>query len=95
MPNHDIMIIGTSAGGLEASIAIISQLPAEFPAALFVVMHMSPEERSLLPNILSVRGALPPSTLPRAWQLSRDGSTAPIPITTCRSSLGISTRCAG
>jgi two-component system, chemotaxis family, protein-glutamate methylesterase/glutaminase len=59
MPNHDIIIIGTSAGGLEASIAIISQLPAEFPAALFVVMHMSPEEPSLLPNILSVRGALP------------------------------------
>src|SRR3954453_3569729 len=59
MPNHDIMIIGTSAGGLEASIAIISNLPADFPAALFVVTHMSPEEPSLLPDILSHRGLLP------------------------------------
>jgi two-component system chemotaxis response regulator CheB len=57
--NYDIMILGTSAGGLEASIAIISQLPADFPAALFVVTHMSPEEPSLLPKILSVRGPLP------------------------------------
>src|SRR5215213_520951 len=59
MPNHDIMIIGMSAGGLEASIAIISHLPAEFPAALFIVSHMSPEAPSLLPGILSARGALP------------------------------------
>jgi two-component system, chemotaxis family, protein-glutamate methylesterase/glutaminase len=59
MPNHDIMIIGASAGGLEASIAIISNLPAEFPAALFVVTHMSAQEPSLLPDILSHRGPLP------------------------------------
>jgi len=59
MSNHDMMIIGTSAGGLEASLAIISRLPAAFPAALFIVTHMSPEAPSLLPEILSQRGRLP------------------------------------
>src|SRR4051794_34938522 len=59
MPNHDIMIIGASAGGLEALIAIIRSLPAEFPAALFIVTHMAPAEPSLLPDILSHRGPLP------------------------------------
>ena len=34
MPHHDIIVIGMSAGGLEASMAIIRALPTEFPAAL-------------------------------------------------------------
>jgi two-component system chemotaxis response regulator CheB len=58
LPNHDIRIIGASAGGLEASLAIISKLPANFPAALFVVTHMSSEGPSLLPDILAVRSTL-------------------------------------
>jgi hypothetical protein len=35
MPHHDSIVIGMSAGGLDASMAIIRALPNEFPAALF------------------------------------------------------------
>lgn len=59
MPHHDIMVIGMSAGGLEASIAIVSALPAAFPAALFVVTHMPAQGPSFLPDILSNAGPLP------------------------------------
>jgi two-component system chemotaxis response regulator CheB len=82
MPNHDILIIGASAGGFEASLAIISKLPANFPAALFVVTHMSSEGPFLLPDIRGA-GHSRPSTSPRATRLSRGESIALRPITTC------------
>jgi len=56
MPHHDIIVIGMSAGGLDASMAIIRALPAELPAALFVVTHMTAEGPSFLPDILSRAG---------------------------------------
>jgi len=59
MPQHDIIVIGMSAGGLDASIAIIRALPVGFPAALFVVTHMPAEGPSFLPGILSRAGPLP------------------------------------
>lgn len=62
MPAHDIVVVGASAGGVEALIQLVGGLPANLPASLFVVMHMSPESRSMLPAILSRRGHLPAST---------------------------------
>jgi two-component system chemotaxis response regulator CheB len=59
MPNHDIIVIGMSAGGLDASVTIIRALPTGFSAALFVVTHMPAEEPSFLPDILSRSGPLP------------------------------------
>jgi len=35
MPHHDSIVIGMSAGDLDASMAIMRALPTEFPAALF------------------------------------------------------------
>jgi two-component system chemotaxis response regulator CheB len=40
---HNIVVIGTSAGGLEALDKLIGQLPTDLPAALFIVQHMAPE----------------------------------------------------
>jgi two-component system, chemotaxis family, protein-glutamate methylesterase/glutaminase len=40
---RDIIVIGTSAGGLEALDALVGQLPTNLPAAIFVVQHMAPE----------------------------------------------------
>lgn len=40
---RDIIVIGTSAGGLEALDELITQLPAGFPASIFIVQHMAPE----------------------------------------------------
>jgi two-component system chemotaxis response regulator CheB len=43
-PNgHDIIVIGTSAGGMEALDQLIGQLPTGLPAAIFIVQHLHPE----------------------------------------------------
>jgi two-component system, chemotaxis family, protein-glutamate methylesterase/glutaminase len=38
-----IVVIGTSAGGLEALDEVIGQLPAGLPASIFIVQHLAPE----------------------------------------------------
>jgi two-component system, chemotaxis family, protein-glutamate methylesterase/glutaminase len=40
---RNIIVIGTSAGGLEASDAPIAELPSDLPAAIFIVQHLAPE----------------------------------------------------
>jgi two-component system chemotaxis response regulator CheB len=49
----DIIVIGASAGGLKAFEILVSQLPSNFPAAVFIVWHISPDYPSLLPEILA------------------------------------------
>lgn len=61
MPGHDIIVVGTSAGGVEALQTLVHALPANIPAAIFVVVHIPAESRSLLPKILSRAGPLPAS----------------------------------
>jgi two-component system chemotaxis response regulator CheB len=50
---HDIVLLGCSAGGLKALTSIVTALPADLPASLFVVQHLSPEYRSYLSQILA------------------------------------------
>src|SRR5688500_5581832 len=38
-----IVVMGASAGGLETLSKVLSQLPGDFPAPVFVVNHMSPD----------------------------------------------------
>jgi two-component system, chemotaxis family, protein-glutamate methylesterase/glutaminase len=59
LPQHDIVVIGASAGGVEALQHLAHALPENLPAALFVVVHISPRVRSFLPEILSRAGKLP------------------------------------
>jgi two-component system chemotaxis response regulator CheB len=61
MPRRDIIVIGTSAGGVEALTQIVRSLPAGLPASLFVVCHLPAGSRSTLPQILSRSGPLPAS----------------------------------
>ena len=56
VPGHDIVVVGASAGGVEALEGLVSQLPAGLPAAVFVVMHFSAESPSVLPRILAGAG---------------------------------------
>jgi two-component system, chemotaxis family, protein-glutamate methylesterase/glutaminase len=59
MADHDIIAIGTSAGGVEALIQLVRSLPADLPAAVFVVLHVAPEGPSMLPEILGRNTSLP------------------------------------
>lgn len=61
MPTRDIIVIGASVGGIEALRAIAGGLPKDLPAAVFVVLHTSPEAPGILADILDRAGALPAS----------------------------------
>jgi two-component system, chemotaxis family, protein-glutamate methylesterase/glutaminase len=58
VPGHDIIVIGTSAGGVEALTSLARELPADLPAALFVVLHIPAQNRSVLASILDRAGPL-------------------------------------
>ncbi len=72
MPGHDRIVIGASAGGVEALIAVVRGLPRDLPAALFVVLHVPPDGESVLPHILSHAGSLP-AAHPQDGDLIEDG----------------------
>lgn len=59
MFKRDIIVVGASAGGLKAFETLVSQLPPNFPAAIFIVWHISPDHPSLLPQILARSTSLP------------------------------------
>jgi two-component system chemotaxis response regulator CheB len=59
MSGHDIIVIGASAGGVDALRQIARELPADLPAAVFVVLHVPAESPSLLPELLASAGRLP------------------------------------
>ncbi len=59
MKKKDIFVIGASAGGIEALSQWVSNLPSQFPGAIFVVVHVPEDATSVLPSILSRRGNLP------------------------------------
>lgn len=55
---RDIVVIGASAGGIEALRTLVGGLPEDFPASVFIVVHISPTTFSLLPSILTTAGSL-------------------------------------
>src|SRR3954469_8773597 len=68
MANRDIFAIGTSAGGVEALLTLAKHLPVDFPAAVFVTIHLAAQFRSSLDELLSRAGRLPAI-------FARDGDT--------------------
>lgn len=56
---RDIVVIGASAGGVEAILRIVRDLPANLPAAVLVVVHVPPHGVSHLPEVISREGTLP------------------------------------
>jgi two-component system, chemotaxis family, protein-glutamate methylesterase/glutaminase len=49
---RDIVVVGASAGGVEALRTLAERLPPELPAAVFVVLHVLPSGTSVLAEIL-------------------------------------------
>jgi two-component system chemotaxis response regulator CheB len=56
---RDLVLIGASAGGVDALRELVQGLPAEFPAAILVVLHVASTGTSVLPQILTREGSLP------------------------------------
>lgn len=53
---HDIIVIGASAGGVEALAKLSQDLSPDLPAAIFVVLHFPAHSKSFLPQILNRSG---------------------------------------
>ena len=59
MATRDTIVIGASAGGVQALCALVAALPANLPAAVFIVLHISADAPSLLPAILGRETQMP------------------------------------
>jgi two-component system, chemotaxis family, protein-glutamate methylesterase/glutaminase len=54
-----IVVVGASAGGLQALQQFVCNIPNAFDGAILIVMHVSPDARSYLPDLLSRHSSLP------------------------------------
>ncbi|MCH2547166.1 MAG: chemotaxis protein CheB [Alphaproteobacteria bacterium] len=57
-PYFDAVVIGASAGALEALNVILPLLPADFPLPIIGVVHLPPDRESLLCKLLNDRAAI-------------------------------------
>ena len=58
-----LVVVGSSAGGIEALSRLVSSLPTDFPAPVVLAQHMHPEHESHLEEILSRPERLPVKTV--------------------------------
>src|ERR1044071_4813241 len=56
MPKRDIIVIGASSGGIEALRVLVGDLPKDFAASIFRVVHMGPGSPGILHQILNRAG---------------------------------------
>ncbi len=56
---NDLVVVGASAGGVEALSVLVSALPMDFPAPLVLAQHLDPNRPSTLDLILQRRTSLP------------------------------------
>jgi two-component system chemotaxis response regulator CheB len=59
MDKRNIVVIGSSAGGVNALKQLTSSLPRDLDASIFIVQHLAADSPSMLPQILSHAGPLP------------------------------------
>jgi two-component system chemotaxis response regulator CheB len=56
---RNIVVIGASAGAVPVLQRLVAALPADFPAAVLITVHIWPRAESFLPDILGRAGPLP------------------------------------
>jgi two-component system, chemotaxis family, protein-glutamate methylesterase/glutaminase len=59
LENEKIIVIGASTGGFEAFKKLVSGLPPDFSSPIFIVWHMSPDVRGVLPQVLNRVNTIP------------------------------------
>ena len=59
LQHRNVIVIGGSAGSLEPLRTIVSRVPPDFAASIFVVLHISAESPALLDEQISGWGSLP------------------------------------
>jgi len=57
--NPSAIVIGASVGAIEALLTILPEFPAGFPLPVFVVVHLPPDKKSLLPELFRNRCRIP------------------------------------
>lgn len=72
-PGHDgaprdqsdsqLVVVGSSAGGIEALTTLVASLPEDFPAAMILAQHLDPTRPSHLPGILASKTSLTVETV--------------------------------
>jgi two-component system chemotaxis response regulator CheB len=72
MQRKDIIVIGTSTGGIDALQALVAELPRNLQAPIFVVLHVAPYSLGILPEILERAGPLPAANA-KDWEQSKPG----------------------
>src|SRR5918997_1556691 len=58
-PFARLVVVGSSAGGVDALLTFVATLPSDFPAPIVVAQHLDPRRQSHLGEILSSRSVLP------------------------------------
>jgi len=64
-----LVVIGASAGGIEALSAVLSTLPADFTAPIVIAQHLDPRRTSHLQEILGRASKIPVQTVDREAEL--------------------------
>ena len=59
MATRDTIVIGASAGGVQALLNLVTELPPNLAAAVFIVLHIPTDAPSMLPEILGRNAQLP------------------------------------
>ena len=62
-PFAQLVVVGSSAGGIGALSKLVSTLPEDFPAPLVIAQHLDPKRESHLQQILANRSTLPVRTV--------------------------------
>ncbi len=73
-----LVVVGSSAGGIEALSVLVSTLPADFPVPIVLAQHLDPHRPSNLGAILQRRATLPVNVITAHTQL-RPGEIYVVP----------------
>ena len=68
---RDLIVVGASAGGVQALQGLVAQLPPEMPASIVVVLHLMSAGTSVLHDILDRAGPLPATPARDGEELER------------------------